>query len=140
MEYPESRLRDYSTDASIGRGALDVPFAALTILLLTIGVIMVLSASYVRAYYTENGNATYYFTRQLIFAVSGVVIVLAMKLVGSLLISALIIYLCGFVGFMKYVMDSRLKKAEEKAMENSNTEASDKQVPDAETNEKGGNK
>ena len=40
MEYPESRLRDYSTDASIGRGALDVPFAALTILLLTIGVIM----------------------------------------------------------------------------------------------------
>ena len=62
MEYPESRLRDYSTDASIGRGALDVPFAALTILLLTIGVIMVLSASYVRAYYTENGNATYYFT------------------------------------------------------------------------------
>ena len=74
MEYPESRLRDYSTDASIGRGALDVPFAALTILLLTIGVIMVLSASYVRAYYTENGNATYYFTRQLIFAVSGVII------------------------------------------------------------------
>ncbi len=58
----------------------------------------------------------------------------------SELISALIIYLCGFVGFMKYVMDSRLKKAEEKAMENSNTEASDKQVPDAETNEKGGNK
>lgn len=74
MEYSDSRLRDYSTDASIGRGTIDLPFAALTILLLTIGVIMVLSASYVRAYYTEDGNATYYFTRQLIFAISGVVI------------------------------------------------------------------
>lgn len=74
MEYSENRLKDYSTDASIERGSIDLPFAALTILLLTIGVIMVLSASYVRAYYTEDGNATYYFTRQLIFAVSGVII------------------------------------------------------------------
>ena len=58
----------------------------------------------------------------------------------SELISALIIYLCGFVGFMKYVMDSRLKKAEEKAAEKMVAKASDEQVPDAETNEKGGNK
>lgn len=50
----------------------------------------------------------------------------------SELISAIIIYLCGFVGFMKYVMDSRLKKAEEKS----------KQIADSnvETDEKGGNK
>ena len=71
MKYSENRLEDYSTKASIGRGQMDVPFAALTILLLSIGVIMVLSASYVRAYYTEN-NAAYYFNRQLLFAVSGV--------------------------------------------------------------------
>lgn len=71
MKYSENRLEDYSTKASIGRGQMDVPFAALTILLLSIGVIMVLSASYVRAYYTEN-NAAYFFNRQLLFAVSGV--------------------------------------------------------------------
>ena len=35
------------------RGGVDQPFAALTLLLLTIGVVMVLSASYARAYYSE---------------------------------------------------------------------------------------
>ena len=74
MKYSDDRLIDYRTDATIERGGLDLPFATLTILLLSIGVIMVLSASYVRAYYTEHGNATYYFTRQLVFAVSGVAI------------------------------------------------------------------
>ncbi|MBP3655056.1 MAG: putative lipid II flippase FtsW [Oscillospiraceae bacterium] len=54
---------------------MDFTFLTLTLLLLTVGVIMVLSASFVRAYYTE-GSATYYFVRQLIFAVSGVVIML----------------------------------------------------------------
>lgn len=60
------------------RGAADVPFAALTLLLLTIGVVMVLSASYARAYYDlENetgGNAAYYFIRQSLFAVCGVAV------------------------------------------------------------------
>lgn len=74
MKYSDDRLVDYSTDITIERGSPDLPFATLTILLLTIGVIMVLSASYVRAYYTEQGNATYYFTRQLVFAVSGIII------------------------------------------------------------------
>lgn len=77
MKYSDSKLADYSTDASISRGGIDLPFAALTILLLTIGVIMVLSASYVRAFYTEDGNATYYFNRQLVFAITGVIIMFA---------------------------------------------------------------
>ncbi|HHU23332.1 MAG TPA: putative lipid II flippase FtsW [Clostridiales bacterium] len=55
---------------------MDLPLALLTLLLLTIGVIMVLSASFARAYYDlENetgGNAVYYFYRQLIFALGGV--------------------------------------------------------------------
>lgn len=74
MQYSDERLVDYRTDAAVERGGMDLPFATLTILLLTIGVIMVLSASYVRAYYTEHGNATYYFTRQLVFAISGIII------------------------------------------------------------------
>ncbi len=52
----------------------------LTLLLLAIGVVMVLSASYASAYYDlskeTGGNATYYFARQLIFAVLGVVVML----------------------------------------------------------------
>ncbi|MBE6914185.1 MAG: putative lipid II flippase FtsW [Ruminococcaceae bacterium] len=52
---------------------MDVPFLLITLLLLTIGVVMVLSSSFARAYYTtENHTATYFFSRQLIFAIAGV--------------------------------------------------------------------
>ena len=64
-------LRDYLTGGN-RRGRLDVPMLLLTIILLTFGVVMVLSASYVRAYYSSEGDATNYFVRQLIFAVVGV--------------------------------------------------------------------
>ena len=40
------------------RGLLDLPFLALTVLLVLIGVVMVFSASYARAYYLK-GNSTY---------------------------------------------------------------------------------
>ena len=73
-------LRDHSQDLSISRGPIDIPFLMLTLLLLAIGVIMVLSASYASAYYDLNketgGNATYYFARQLIFAAMGVAVML----------------------------------------------------------------
>ncbi len=69
-------LKDYRKDLSISRGPVDVPFLILTLLLLGIGVVMVLSASYASAYYDLNhetgGNATYYFIRQLVFALLGV--------------------------------------------------------------------
>lgn len=64
------------------RGSFDLPFAALTLLLLTIGVVMVLSASYARAYYSAatNHNAAYYFMRQLGFALAGVGAMYALSL------------------------------------------------------------
>ena len=60
---------------------IDLPFAALTLLLLTIGVVMVLSASYARAYYSAatGHNAAYYFLRQLGFAAAGTVIMFALS-------------------------------------------------------------
>ena len=78
MEYSENRLADYSEDSAIGRGSIDVPFLLLVLLLLTIGVVMVLSASFARAYYSAatKHTSTYYFTRQLFFAVTGVAIML----------------------------------------------------------------
>ncbi len=76
VHYENTRLADYTYDDSIERGPVDLPFALLTILLLTIGVVMVLSASYARAYYDvssgSGGNATYYFVRQFLFALLGV--------------------------------------------------------------------
>ena len=73
MEYSGTRLQAVSHSTPRTRGAVDFPFLAMTFILLTVGVVMVLSASFVRAYYTE-GSATYYFFRQLIFAVTGIVI------------------------------------------------------------------
>lgn len=75
MDYSATRLRATPQSSVQSRGDVDFMFLALTMLLLVIGVIMVLSASFVRAYYTE-GSATYYFVRQLIFAVTGIVIML----------------------------------------------------------------
>ena len=78
MDYTESRIADYTDDSSISRGSIDVPFLLLTLLLLTIGVVMVLSASFARAYYSESTHhtATYFFSRQLIFAITGIAIMI----------------------------------------------------------------
>lgn len=78
MEYSTPRLqaRPVSRTSLRVRGQVDLPFAMLVLLLLTIGVVMIMSASFARAYYDPTdetgGVATYYFTRQLIFAVIGV--------------------------------------------------------------------
>ena len=79
VSIPQTRgltLEDHSRDLSIARGPMDLQFMLITLLLLTIGVIMVLSASYASAYYdvtnVTGGNPTYYFARQLIFAVTGI--------------------------------------------------------------------
>lgn len=86
MEYAGERIGYVSggpaTVVRQRRGSFDLPFAALTLLLLTIGVVMVLSASYARAYYSAatNHNAAYYFMRQLGFALAGVGAMYALSL------------------------------------------------------------
>lgn len=52
------------------RGLPDLPFLILTVMLVVIGVIMLFSASYARAY-DEKGNSAYYFVRQGGFAAAG---------------------------------------------------------------------
>lgn len=80
MANSSASLKEYGRDLRTPRGPVDIPFLMLTLLLLTIGVVMVLSASYASAYYDlnneTNGNATYYFARQLFFALLGIVIML----------------------------------------------------------------
>ena len=76
MRYDSARLSDFSFDGKVRRGSFDAPFFTLTLLLLAIGVLMVLSSSYARAYYdpggVTGGNAAYYFIRQLVFALLGI--------------------------------------------------------------------
>ena len=61
------------------RGQMDLPFLILTLLLTAIGLIMLFSASFPRAYY-DTGDGTYYFKRQALFAAAGLV---AMFVVGK---------------------------------------------------------
>ena len=75
MRYDSARLAGLSNVSERRRPAFDGPFFLLTLLLLCTGVIMVLSASYPRAWYdpghVTGGNAAYYFVRQLVFALLG---------------------------------------------------------------------
>ena len=75
MRYDSARLAGPSNVSGLHRPAFDGPFFLLTLLLLCAGVMMVLSASYPRAWYdpghVTGGNAAYYFIRQLVFALLG---------------------------------------------------------------------
>ena len=77
MRYETARLADFSVLHGESRKKnFDKSFFSLVMLLLLLGVIMVLSASFPRAYYDPGhitgGRAGYYFIRQLIFAAAGV--------------------------------------------------------------------
>ncbi len=77
MRYESARLADFSAvKTAQRRRGFDTGFFVLVLVLLTVGVVMVLSSSYARAYYDPgnitSGNAAYYFIRQLLFAVIGV--------------------------------------------------------------------
>ncbi len=70
--------RDLTIEQQLARGPIDLPFLALVMLLVAIGLIMVLSASYASAMYNldpavnTKGDPLYYFKRQFGFALLGV--------------------------------------------------------------------
>ncbi len=78
--YRGTQLNDYREETRSRRGSVDLPYLLITVILLAVGVVMVLSSSFARAYYDiehiTGGNATYYFVRQSLFAVSGIMIML----------------------------------------------------------------
>ena len=76
-DYTVNEVRDQKRRATerknreAAKGALDLPFLLLTLLLTGIGLIMLFSASFPSAFY-ETGDATYYVKRQAFFAAVGV--------------------------------------------------------------------
>ncbi len=81
MRYDGARLTGFSDGSVKRQPTFDGPFFVLSMLLLAAGVIMVLSASYPRAWYdpghVTGGNAAYFFVRQLVFALLGIAAMLA---------------------------------------------------------------
>ena len=70
--------RDLTVEEQLARGPLDLPFLMLVLLLTAIGVIMMFSASYADALYNMD-DPTYYFMRQGLFAIGGMVIMYIMS-------------------------------------------------------------
>lgn len=69
-------------------GSIDITFLGLTIALLTIGLIMLFSASYPYAYYYKD-SSYYYFIRQILFAVAGLVAMLLMSKINYKILKAI---------------------------------------------------
>ena len=74
---PPERKKIRFSLLSIGKG-LDVPFVLIILALLVIGLTMMFSASYPVAYY-EMGDSYYYLKRQIIFAVIGLAVMIAVS-------------------------------------------------------------
>ena len=57
----------------LAQGSMDIPFLVILMTIVTIGLVMLFSASYTYSYYNR-GDSTQIFVRQLIFAVIGIVL------------------------------------------------------------------
>ncbi len=72
----EEKQEKARIDRILAKGPIDLPFALLVVLLTAIGVLMVFSASFARAYYESSNPTTMaalsVFLRQLLFAVVGI--------------------------------------------------------------------
>ena len=81
----EIRLRQQAIEEEgreLAKGPIDLPFCLLVLLLMAIGLVMLLSASFPSAYYnTKRNDPTYYLVRQGVFAVMGVA---AMLFIGKI--------------------------------------------------------
>ena len=74
-EHLQWRKDKQAESRELARGPIDLPFFLLLLLLIAVGLVMLLSASFPSAYY-EEGNPAYFFIRQGIFAVGGVAVML----------------------------------------------------------------
>ena len=61
------------------KSGVDLPFLFLVLTIVVIGLVMMFSASYPNAYYLHKGDSFYFIKRQLIFAVAGVIAMLAIS-------------------------------------------------------------
>lgn len=72
---PEKKKRKNSF---IQKGRIDIPFLSFVLILLSIGLVMLFSASYAFSY-TNYGNSYRFISRQAVFAVIGVVVMLLLS-------------------------------------------------------------
>lgn len=72
-EFDEEQINETEILEPRPTGKIDVPFLALTLILLALGLVCLFSASYSVGYYYQDGNSTYFVVRQSAFALFGLV-------------------------------------------------------------------
>jgi cell division protein FtsW len=91
------RKRDLTIEEQLARGPVDLPFLMLTLLLLGIGLIMMLSASYATAYYDDKVSSPYYyFIRQLIFGAGGLAVLYFVSKINYQSLRWISVFVLGF--------------------------------------------
>ncbi len=68
-----TKRKNSPLNALLANGSMDIPFFLLLIVIVSIGLVMLFSASYTYSYYNRQGDSTYIFRRQIIFTVLGLV-------------------------------------------------------------------
>ena len=66
-----SAKKKKASNIFFAKGGMDVTFFLLLMTIVTIGLVMLFSASYTYSYYNRNGDSTYIFRRQLLFTLLG---------------------------------------------------------------------
>ncbi|MBQ8767666.1 MAG: cell division protein FtsW [Clostridia bacterium] len=69
----KQRKKNSIINTFLAQGSMDIPFLIILMTIVTIGLVMLFSASYTYSYYNRGGS-TQIFSRQLIFAVIGIVL------------------------------------------------------------------
>ena len=80
-------------------GGFDVPFFALVIIILSVGLVMLFSASYPYAYF-KYGDSYHFFLKQFIFAAAGVLIMLVVSKLNFKIFKAITPYLLAVTLFL----------------------------------------
>ncbi len=63
----------------MNHGAMDIPFLIILMTIVTIGLVMLFSASYTYSYYNRGHDSTAIFSRQVIYAVAGIILMLVIS-------------------------------------------------------------
>lgn len=74
-----TKRKNSPLNSILANGSMDIPFFLLLIVIVSIGLVMLFSASYTYSYYNRDGDSTYIFRRQIIFTVLGLIAMYAVS-------------------------------------------------------------
>ena len=102
LRAPQSRMERIKSWFYV-RSGIDMPFLIILLILLTVGLVCMFSASYVNAYYEEN-DSYFYIKKQLGFAVLGIAAMIGMSFIDYHKFHKLSVFILGVAVLMLIVV------------------------------------